>query len=166
MPWQKIARIVIAAFVTFLVLHAYTAEQILGEYRLTKAELFRLLRQLDRLEVIEWLPNDRVRPLISPNFRWLPAGPIQRYFESRVRENFFTGAFDRPGEIQRFAYGQLSEQAIVHINRRIGQLVREYEGVNQEDRALPYDVRHGTSLLVAFRRWSFPVFEQLRRPRK
>lgn len=149
--------------VAYLVLHHYTTEQILAEYRFEPTALVRHLARLDRLGVIELLPGNKVRPLISPNFNWLPHGPIQRYFESRVREDFFHSDFDAPGEAQRFAYGILSEEAITEVLRRIDRLVREYDTLNQQDRGLPLGARHGTSLLVAFRRWRFSEFEELRR---
>lgn len=151
--------------VAYLLLHHYTADQILAEYRFEPTALIGYLTRLDRLGVIELLPGDRVRPLISPNFSWLPNGPIQRYFESRVREDFFKGDFNSPGEVQRFAYGMISEEAIAQINRRIERLVQEYDALNKEDRALPLSVRHGTSMLIAFRRWGFSEFEELRRDR-
>jgi transcriptional regulator with XRE-family HTH domain len=151
--------------VAYLLLHRYTPDQIRAEYRFEETELFRYLARLDRLGVIELLPGNRVRPLIAPNFSWLPHGPIQRYFESRVRQDFLQSDFNAPGEMQRFAYGMLSEEAIGQINRRIERLVREYDTLNQEDRALPLAVRHGTSMLVAFRRWGFSEFDELRRDR-
>lgn len=150
--------------VGYLLLQRWTPEQILARYDVDQYELTQLLARLDRLRIIELQPGNRVRTLIAPNFRWRSGGPLEHLFETRVRDTFFDSEFDGPGEIEQFLYGMLSDEAIEHINTKIRQLVDDYVSVSQRDRMVPLSRRHGTSMVVAFRRWGFPAFDALKRP--
>ena len=57
----------------------------------------------------------------------------------------------------------LSDEAIEHINTKIRQLAEDYVSASQRDRMVPLSRRHGTSMVVAFRRWGFPAFDALKR---
>ncbi|MEM7366058.1 MAG: helix-turn-helix transcriptional regulator [Pseudomonadota bacterium] len=149
--------------VGYLLLQRWSADQILARYDVGEHELTQLLAQLDRLRIIELQPGNRVRTLVAPNFRWRNGGPLEQLFESRVRDSFFDSEFDRPGEIEQFLYGMLSDEAILHINTKIRQLAEDYVSVSQRDRMVPLSRRHGTSMVVAFRRWGFPAFDALKR---
>ncbi|MDA0791622.1 MAG: helix-turn-helix transcriptional regulator [Proteobacteria bacterium] len=149
--------------VGYLLLQRWTPLQISVQYDVEEHQLTSLLAHLDRLKLIELLPGNHVKMLVAPNFSWRTGGPIQQFFEDRVRRDFFESDFDKPGEVQRFVYGMLSDDAIMHVNRSILRLIEEYNGIVHQDRMLPPTERHGTSLVVALRRWSFSAFDDLKR---
>jgi transcriptional regulator with XRE-family HTH domain len=66
----------------------WTFEQIVDTYAIPRAECVRCLTHLDRQRIIELAPGNRIRPLISRTFSWLPDGPIQRYFRARVEAEY------------------------------------------------------------------------------
>ncbi len=150
--------------VGYLLLQRWTPQQIIRRYEINEREMTQLLTRLDRLGIIELLPGNRVRTLVTPNFRWRTGGPIQRYFEASVRKDFFDSHFDLPGESQQFLYGMLSEDSIEQLNRRISHLVEDYRTLIRRDRMVPIAERSGTSLVIALRRWGFPAFDALKRP--
>ena len=41
--------------------------------------------------------------MVSPDFEWIPRGPMQQFFESRVQLEFLDSSFTRPGEFRVFA---------------------------------------------------------------
>ena len=82
---------------------------------------------------IELLPGNRVKMLVTPNFNWIPRGPIQRYFEESVVKDFFDSAFDGVGETRQFVYGMLSEHSIAQINRRVQHLIEDYKSLLNQD---------------------------------
>ena len=47
-----------------------------------------LPRALDRLRIIDLLPDNRIKVLVARNFSWLPDGPIQRHFGAQVQTDF------------------------------------------------------------------------------
>ena len=141
----------------------WTVEQILQTYNLTLAECIGCLARLDRRRIIELQPGNRIRPLISRTFSWLPDGPIQRYFRSRVEAEYLGGKFDRPEELFLFVSGMLSRQSTGELIVRLRRTAREFAELHRDDVAMPMSQRHGTSLLLAIRPWEPRAFRALRR---
>src|SRR5579863_4759312 len=89
----------------------WTFDQIVETYTLSKAECIRLLARLDRLGVIDLLPNNKLRVKVAQNFSWLPDGPIQEYFRARVQNDFLQSRFVESGELLLFVSGMLSRSS-------------------------------------------------------
>jgi DNA-binding Xre family transcriptional regulator len=136
---------------------------IIEAYEISETEGIRLLARLDRMKIIELQPGTRVRLLISTNFKWLPNGPIQRFFEQKVQSEFFDSSFDRAGEIRLFLSGMLSTEANAQTIDRIKSLAKEFNELVTESKPLPPGQYFGTSLLIAMRPWEVEVFSDLRR---
>jgi len=141
----------------------WTVEQIIDTYDLTLAQCVECLTRLDRRRIIELQPGNRIRPLISGTFSWLPDGPIQRYFRSRVEAEYLGGKFDRPEELFLFVSGMLSRQSTAELIVRLRRTARELAELHRDDVALPMSGRHGTSMLLAVRPWEPRAFRALRR---
>ena len=149
--------------VTLCAVGNWTVEQIVKTYNLTLAECIGCLTRLDRCRIIELQPGNRIRPLVSRTTSWLPDGPIQRYFRSRVEAEFLGGKFDRKEELFLFVSGMLSRQSTAELIVRLRQTAREFAELHQDDLARPISRRHGTSLLLAVRPWEPRAFRALRR---
>jgi len=149
--------------VTLCAVGNWTVEQIIKTYNLTLAECIECLTRLDRRRIIELQPGNRIRPLVSRTSSWLPDGPIQRYFRSRVEAEFLGGKFDRNEELFLFVSGMLSRQSTAELIVRLKQTAREFAELHQDDLARPISRRHGTSLLLAVRPWEPKAFRALRR---
>ncbi len=141
----------------------WTFEQILDTYEISRAECVRHLTRLDKRRIIELLPGNRIRPLIGRTFSWLPDGPIQRYFRSRVESEFLSSTFDRPGEFFLFVNGMLSRKSTAELIARMRRVAADFSDLHTADRPLPLKERHGTSVLLAVRPWEPRVFRALRR---
>lgn len=147
----------------YLLINHIEFAEIIETYDISETEGIRLLARLDRMKIIELQPGNRVRLLISPNFAWLPGGPIQAFFETKIQSEFFDASFNGPGEIRVFLSGMLSREGNSHTIRRIQHLARELNELVVESRSLPSDQCFGTSLLIAMRPWEVQVFSDLRR---
>jgi Cro/C1-type helix-turn-helix DNA-binding protein len=141
----------------------WTLQQIVDTYDIARAECIRCLARLDKRRIIELLPGNRIRPLISRTFSWLPNGPIQRYFRSRVESEYLSSKFDRPGELFLFVNGMLSRQSTAEVIARMRRVASDFNDLHGADRALPLTERHGTSMLLAIRPWEPRAFRRLRR---
>ncbi|KPJ88963.1 MAG: transcriptional regulator [Gammaproteobacteria bacterium SG8_11] len=146
--------------VAFLVVNAWTFDEILSYYNLEKPELIRLLVQLDRLKLVELLPNNRIKLLASKQFAWRTNGPIQHYFSKNMQDDYFTSPFDRDGEKFRFMSGLLSVASSQKLNSRIEQLAGEYNRLVIEDQKLPLEERYSFSMILAIRPWHPKAFSQ------
>lgn len=141
----------------------WTFEQIVEAYDIPAAECIGYLVRLDRRKIIELGPENRIRPLIGRTFAWLPDGPIQRYFRSRVESEYLSSKFDRPGEMFLFVSGMLSRGSTADLIGRMRRVASEFADLHRADRSLPLAERHGTSALLAIRAWEPKVFRALRR---
>jgi hypothetical protein len=160
---QELVSDVKLLLMALLLMNKLQFEDIVGIYDITEPEGIQLLARLDRMKLIELQPGNRVKLMVSPNFEWLPRGPIQQFFESRVQSEFLESSFTRPGEFRVFASGMISTSANAEIIRKMQHLAQEMHYINLESETLPLEQRFGTSLMVAIRPWEIQVFQELRR---
>jgi len=149
--------------IAFCAVGHWTLQQIIDTYDISRTECVRYLARLDRRKIIELQPGDRIRPLISRTFSWLPDGPIQRFFRARVESDYLSSRFDRPGEMFLFVSGMLSRGSTAELIARMRRVAGEFADLHGVDRSLPLSERHGTSLLLAIRPWEPRVFHAIRR---
>ena len=144
-------------------MNRWTVAEITATYQLTEAETIQLLARLDRMKLIELLPGNRVKLLVDRDFRWLPSGPIQRFFEQQVKAEFLNARFNGKGEFLAFHSGMLSEASIIQLLDKLRKTVQKFNEMNRSDEVLPLSERYGTSLLIATRPWEIQAFAKQRR---
>ena len=152
--------------VAICVLNLWTFEEIIKLYELSEHECIQLLAKLDRLKLIELLPLNRFRLSVANDFRWIPNGPIQRFFRKEVQPGFMKSTFSGPGEKLVFRNGMLSRGSNATMMKKMDRLVAQFNELHDEDAGLPLEERFGSSLLVAIRPWEFSYFRELRRDAK
>lgn len=149
--------------VAFLVINGWSFDAILKQYKFSEAELIRCFVKLDKLKLIEMLPNNRFKLLTSTNFTWRKNGPILGFFTERMKQDFFDGNFQAENEAILFAPGMLSETSCKTMLKKIEQLVSDFNSLNQRDAGLPIDLRFAFSMVVAMRPWKPGIFSKLRK---
>ena len=137
--------------------------EIIEIYDISETEGIRLLAKLDRMKIIELLPGNRVRLMISKNFTLLPGGPIQQFYEKVVQSEFFHSSFGADGEFRIYVSGMFSRDANAEIIRKIKRLAEDAHELREDSEPLPSSERFGCSLIMAIRPWEVNVFDQLRR---
>ena len=149
--------------VTVCALNRWTFAEILGHFVITEVEAIRCLTRLDRLKIIDLLPGNRIKLLISPNFHWLENGPIQQLFRSRLQDDFFNSRFDRQTERLLVVNGMLSRESNAELQKKMERLAREFDELNDDDAGLSLDQRRGVTMVIAMSDWRFGLFADLRR---
>ena len=144
-------------------LNRWSFHDILAHYQFSEPELIGHLARLDRLNLIELLPGNRIKVLVDRNFRWLPDGPINEFFLSCVKQEFFDSRFRQPGETRQFMIGMLSRQSNAIVQRKLEKLAEEFYTLHYEDEKLPREQKFGTTVVVGMRLWEPKVFEKMRR---
>ena len=146
------------------VLNRWTFEELKDFYLFEDPALVGMLVRLDRLKMIELLPNNRIKLLVAPNFGWLPNGPIEQFFLEAIQKDFFSTRFDGDDHRLIVLNGMLSPASNLELQRKMERLAREFDQLNQEDAALPLDRKQGCTALLALRDWHYETFASLRRP--
>ena len=166
LTWDQEKELVSDPKLLLVAVHAlthWTFEQIASTYTFSRAECTRLLTRLDRLGIIELLPNNKIRVKVSRSFSWLPDGPIQQYFRAQLQNDFFRSRFDGPGELMVLVSGMLSRASIAIVHNRIRRLREDFSELHHNDLELPFDERVGTSLLIAVRPWAPESFKRFQK---
>lgn len=145
------------------VLNHWSTARIVETYQISEAQCVGYLVQLDRLGLIDLMPENRVKLRIARDFAWLPDGPIQRFFQDRIQSDFLTGRFDQPGQQLRFQHAMLTAEASARLQQRMQRLLREFAELHEDSKSAPDAQRYGTSLLMAVKPWEPQAFEALRR---
>ncbi|MCP4980072.1 MAG: helix-turn-helix transcriptional regulator [Gammaproteobacteria bacterium] len=140
--------------------------EILETYDISEFESIKLMAKLDRMQIIELLPGNRVKLKISRNFSWRPNGPIQKFYEKSVKAEYFDCQFNGLGEMQLFVTGMLSKQSNSELIKKMRKLAEEFNSNHDEDSSLRLEDRFGTSMVLAIRPWELKAFNDLRRPDK
>lgn len=147
----------------YFLMNKLAFEDIIRIYDISESEGIRMLAKLDRMKLIELLPGNRVKLIIAKDFGFIPGGPIQRFYEKVVQQEFFDASFDGNGEFRIYVSGFFSRAANAEIIRKIKQLARDAHQLRQDSDELPLEQRFGCSLIMAIRPWEVKVFDKLRR---
>ncbi len=140
----------------------WTYEEIIGYYKISEPECIKYLAKLDKLGLIQLLPNNKIRHMVAKDFRWLPRGPIEKFFEKTAQSKFLDSHFTHSGEIRLFMNGMLSRNSIDILQSKIDMLAREFTSFQYDDARLPINSRINIGLIIAMRPWELPVFSKLK----
>jgi len=146
-----------------LAISYWTAADMLATFSISKSELVRMLVRLDRMRILDLHPGNQIKVRLARNFAWRKDGPIQRFFEERVQQQFFETSFTKPGELRIVSFGALSRRSNQLFQHRLQKLAEEFDLLVQEDKALDHRTRFGTTMILAIRPWEPSQFTDLRR---
>ncbi|MFK8012385.1 MAG: helix-turn-helix domain-containing protein [Marinicellaceae bacterium] len=148
---------------TVLVLNNLSFDEIYEIYDYEKPELIKLLLQLEKLRLIQLKPDNKIKTLISRTFEWQKNGPIQRYFEANIQDDYFNCQFDRAGEIRIVINGMISKSSAQTMHTKIKQLSKSFSDFAYKDQNIGLQQRYGSTMVLAFRPWELPEFGKFRR---
>lgn len=138
-------------------------DEIIHHYQIDQFECVQLMARLDRLKIIQLLPNNQYKMLISQNFHWIPNGPVEKYMDKNGITKFMASSFVGENNVRFYIRGSYSQSSINIIERKLNQLKKEVALLNQEDALLPIESRQHVGLLLAMRPWEMSIFKALRR---
>jgi len=149
--------------VAYCVVNHWSFEDIVERYELTEPQCIKQLVKLDKMNLIELLPGNRIKALISSNFAWQPNGPIEHFFRDEVQQAFFDDGFDTDGCLRLVKNGDISNAARKQLIERLKVIGQAFDDTNRKERKLNPDDRVGTTMVLAIRHWQFQAFVALER---
>ena len=144
-------------------LSQWTFDQMVATYTFSEAECIGYLVALDRLGIIELRPLNRYRLKVAKGFRWLPDGPVMRYFRSEVVDDYFAGGFDGDGELLMLVHGSISPGQAAGFTERLQRVGQDFAQQHLADQKLAPAQRRAYTLVVGMRSWLFAAFRDLQR---
>ena len=123
---QEVTNDTTLLLVAICVLNKWTLKDIVAFYDISEGECFLKLAQLDRLKLIDLLPNNRIKVRVAPNFNWRDNGPIQAFFQEKLGQDFLRGRFSRDEECLIVLNGMLSPESNAEFQRKLKRLAWEF----------------------------------------
>jgi len=146
--------------VTVCIIHHWTLDEILDFYKLSKHECIRYLAELDKIKLIELLPKNKVKLLISPGFSWIPNGPIQTFFRKYILTDYIGSNFQKEDEEMVCQIGMLTSESSALLRKKIRHLVHEFIAMSQQDANEPMSKRFGMAFVAMTRPWASTIFNE------
>jgi len=137
-------------------------QEIVSEYNFKESECVRLLVRLDRMGLIELLPHNKIRLLVSEQFRWLRNGPIEDYFEKHMQRDFLNSRFSKDNEARYFLSGILSAAACAVLQNKLKVFAKEFEALYKEEVRISSAEKVNVGMYLAMRPWAYSEFEKRR----
>ena len=141
----------------------WTFDEIVARYNVSPKEGLKYLRRLDRMRFIELQPGDRVRLLLANNFSWRKNGAIERFFRSRVQNEFFSHHFQDDESIRVVKNGMLTRKSMLQLIEKLNGMGDLFDDTSWQERKLSATERRGTTMVLAIRHWTFEGFRELER---
>lgn len=138
-------------------------DDIVNHYNITPTDCIRQLAKLDKLKIIDLLPGNRIKLRIDEHFHWLPNGPIERFYEKQIQNQFLKASFNGDQEERLFLYGLLGESSTQVMINKMKSLEQEFAELHRQDTNLPLDKRHNIGFILALRPWELDAFEPLQK---
>lgn len=150
----------------WLLLNNWQLPDLLAHYELGEPEAIRLLVKLDRAQLIELLPGNRIRLRVSRSVRHRADGPIRRKHGEAMVNDFLGVRFDEHGGTFRFEVGELSRASAAILQRKLDRLVAEMQELSLLDINLPPSQRKLFGLALGIRPWGGAAEISGLKPRK
>jgi len=138
----------------YLVYSGWRFDDIVGHYRLSVPQCTALLLKLDRLGLIELMPENRIRLRVPRGTRLRPDGPLRRAHGSKLIDDFLAPQFDKVGGFFAFEFRDLSRASFEILRRKVDRLVVEFEEMAELDSHLAPAQRQTIGLAIGARPWS------------
>jgi transcriptional regulator with XRE-family HTH domain len=159
----EIARDPLLILVGVCVLNRWELGDITSKYNISEYQCVQKLARLDRLKIIELLPNNRIKLLVSPNFQWRKNGPMLNVFRETIGREFFKTNFVKENEMLVVLNGTLSRNSALEFHKKIDKLAQDFENINLDDTGVPMKQKSGVTAVLAIRNWQFGAFESLQK---
>ncbi|MBO9489202.1 helix-turn-helix transcriptional regulator [Endozoicomonas sp. G2_1] len=137
-------------------------DDIISHYNIDLHQGIQLMAKLDKIKLIQLLPNNNYKLLLSRDFRWLKNGPLEKFMETEVLDRFMANNFDGEDCFRFYLRGRYSQTSISILQRKLNQLTKEAAELNLEDSHLALAQRKHMGMLCALRPWEPSLFEQFR----
>jgi len=145
-----------------LLTEGYKPQKIEKEFQIASAESKKFLFTLDKCNLIELHPKDKVKLIKNGLFRFRRDGPVGKVVFQQLREGYLYSNFQGSDEFIRFGMRRLSPAALGKLKAKIEKLYLELEEeANYELQVESNDKEYG--VLFAYRPWQYSIMNVLKK---
>jgi len=136
--------------VAVCIINHLSFEDILEKYNINEHKLIRIFTKLDRMKIIDLLPENHYRLKLSRRFSLQANGPIQSFFIKNMLKDFFTSHTTSEHVPFQLAWGMLSRESVQELRQKIQRLIDEYLQIAEHDKNIPFQEKMTSSLFIMF----------------
>lgn len=145
------------------VLDDMSISEITKYYAMTEAECIHCLVRLDRLGIIDLMPNNQVNKRVSRHFDYLPDGPLQRFVLECAFKDLIPKHLAGRYQDMTVINASLTPIASKKLQGCLRRLRRQLAELHEESCQAPVDVRQNFATVVLQQEWDMPEYIALRR---
>lgn len=131
----------------YMLAKGHTAQSLQEDFAINEAEMNRYLIRLDRLELIQLFPFNRVRLRVSPLNGIERGGPLVRSLRANLLEDMFR-KFDVSSEDWSYSFDKLSPASVERVRDLIRDFTKALAKIAEQDRNLPADMAEWQGVFV------------------
>ncbi len=121
-------------------------KQIARQHTLTEASVVFYLSKLERVGLVEWLPGNRVKLLVSGEPSWISAGPLAQKFRRQIIDGFVEGHIDDRERLKIGLYS-LSKGSRRKLSALLDELAEKVRNLEVRDAQDPESKKLTTVIL-------------------
>jgi transcriptional regulator with XRE-family HTH domain len=145
-----------------LLTEGYQPQKIEKNFQIPQAESKKFLFALDKANLIELHPKDKVKLIKNGLFRFRRDGPVGQVVFQQIREGYLYSDFRANDEFIRFGMRRLSSAALGKLKAKIEKLYLELEEeANYEMQIEGNEKEYG--VLFAYRPWTYSIMNVLKK---
>lgn len=137
--------------VFYLLFNDWQPDDIHARYKLTRAEVLKLVLRLEKLGLVDLMPKDRVRLRVPKSLRLRRDGPVRARHGPAIVASFVEGDFEKAGGVFRFEVRELSKASVALLMRRLERLAAEFNEMAELDSYLPSGQRDTVGMALGLR---------------
>lgn len=145
-----------------LLTDGYKPQQIEKEFQISPAESKKFLFTLDKCNLIELHPKDKVKLIKNGLFRFRREGPVGKMVFQQLKEGYLYSDFKAADEFLRFGMRRLSGAALGKLKLKIEKIFLELEEEAHYEMQIESNEKE-YGVLFAFRPWHYSIMNVLKR---
>ncbi len=141
-----------------LLLKGNSPKSIAKKHELTITQVQKFLRDLEKIDLVDWLAGDRAKLKVSRNVRWRKGGPLKQKLLPKAREEFLRSSFEDIHAESKFMLIDLSERNQKKLKVRFHELIEDLSKDSSIDQ-LAKSKRETIGIFLAYRPWNFSLLK-------
>jgi DNA-binding Xre family transcriptional regulator len=123
-------------------------QDIIHHFALDEATCIKKLLKLEKMGLLDLMPNNRIKLRIDKRFKWHDNGPFEQFFRHHVGKEFFRDAFHVQQRCLRVFNATLPQHIIMQLQGKFDALMAEVMALNREYADQPVTEKEGITVVL------------------
>lgn len=159
---QELASEPVLLLIAYLAVNGWTYNDIKAHYRISDPDLIKHLIRLEKIGMLELMPQNRIKLRVTEGFSWREDGPVLSLFLASLEKDFFASRFNRPNEILLLMTGSITPSSVGILKEKLTEVKRLFSQIIRQERGLAVKERTHIGIVAAMRPLRFHQYDPIR----